>query len=134
MSTTQAQSSVSDGRASLLNLTILGFELFRHFVRIFGRNAAWNEILVCRENFVLFGHLGHELQRFKNLVFSINLYPICHCSKLFLYLANSIQMYSNLCPGYPNNTKFSKQTNFSMKISILGSISGANKDQRSVKF
>ena len=83
---------------------------------------------------MLFGHSGHELQRFKNLVFSINLYAICHSSKLFLYVAYSIQMYSNSCPGCPNNTKFSKQTNFSMKISILGSISGENKDQRSVKF
>ncbi len=31
---------------------------------------------VCEQNFVLFGHPGQELQRFENLVFSINLYGI----------------------------------------------------------
>ena len=29
---------------------------------------------------MLFGRSGHELQRFENVVFSINLYGICRCS------------------------------------------------------
>ncbi len=29
---------------------------------------------------MLFGCSGHELQRFENVVFSINLYGICRCS------------------------------------------------------
>ena len=32
--------------------------------------------LDCGENFVLFGHSGHELQRFEDLVFAIHLYGI----------------------------------------------------------
>ena len=32
--------------------------------------------LDCGENFVLFGHSGHELQRFEDLVFTIHLYGI----------------------------------------------------------
>ena len=51
--------------------------------------------LVCEENFVLFGHSEHELQLFKNLVFSINLYGICRWSdNVIIALAYSIQMYS----------------------------------------
>ncbi len=32
--------------------------------------------LDCGENFVLFGHSGHKLQRFEDLVFTIHLYGI----------------------------------------------------------
>ncbi len=43
--------------------------------------------LDCGENFVLFGYSGHELQRFKDLVFTIHLYGIllvCHVITLSL--------------------------------------------------
>ena len=78
---------------------------------------------------MLFGHSGHELQRFENLV-------------LYVYTAAaySIQMYSivktkslkrcNSCL----ESKLSQQTNLSMKISILGSISAENEDKRSMKI
>ena len=36
----------------------------------------------------------------------------------------------NSCPECPNNTKFCPQTNFSMKILILGSISAEYADKR----
>ena len=32
--------------------------------------------LDCGENFVMFGHSGHKLQRFEDLVFTIHLYGI----------------------------------------------------------
>ena len=32
--------------------------------------------LVCGQNFVLFGHSGHELQRFEKFSFLVNLYGI----------------------------------------------------------
>ncbi len=51
--------------------------------------------LDCGENFVLFGYSGHELQRFKDLVFTIHLYGIFSCSDNIIAAAlNSIQMYS----------------------------------------
>ena len=39
----------------------------------------------------------------------------------------------NSCPEYPNNTKFSPQSNFSMNISILGFISAKHEDKRKIK-
>ena len=39
----------------------------------------------------------------------------------------------NSCPEYPNNTKFSPQSNFSMNISILGFISAEHEDKRKRK-
>ena len=40
------------------------------------RNEIFMLKLDCGENFVLFGHLGHKLQRFEDLVFTIHLYGI----------------------------------------------------------
>ena len=39
----------------------------------------------------------------------------------------------NSCPEYPNNTKFSPQSNFSMNILILGFISAEHEDKRKIK-
>ena len=92
---------------------------------------------------MLFGHSGHELQRFENLVFSKFIWN-CRCSdtQCIVYTAApySIQMYSivktkslkrcNSCI----ESKFFQQTSFSMKISILGSISTKNEDKRSMKI
>ncbi len=88
---------------------------------------------------MLFGHSGHELQRFENLVFSKFIWN-CRCSDVYTGSAYSIQcnMYvfyvwlkrCNSCL----ETKFSQQTNLSMKISILGSISAENEDIRSMKI
>ncbi len=76
---------------------------------------------------MLFGYSGHELQRFKNLVFNVRLYGICYCSvNITTAVENSIEIYSiktkfsKCCNSCPNNMKFSPQTNF---ISILGSTS-----------
>ena len=95
---------------------------------------------VCGQNFVLFGHSGHKLQRFENLVFSKFIWN-CRCSdNVYTAVKYSIQMYSivktkslkrcNSCL----ESKFSQQTNLSMKISILRSISAENKDKRSMKI
>ncbi len=46
--------------------------------------------LVCGQNFVLFGHSGHELQRFENLVFSKFIWN-CRCSDVYNAAAYSIQ-------------------------------------------
>ncbi len=99
--------------------------------------------LVSRENFVLFGHSGHELERFENLVFSINLYGICRCS-VSLPLQWHISCESivkNKCskryysfPECPNNTKFSPQTNSGMNISVLRFISAEMRIKRSTKI
>ena len=48
---------------------------------------------VCGQNFVLFGHSGHELQRSENLVFS-KLILNCRCSDVYTAAAYSIQLYS----------------------------------------
>ena len=54
--------------------------------------------LDCGENFVMFGHSGHKLQRFEDLVFTIHLYGIFSCSDNYRLSCtaalNSIQMYS----------------------------------------
>ncbi len=97
----------------------------------------------CGQNFVLFGHSGHELQRFENLVL-VNLYGIVaaviclHCSGIFhtnMYSILSIVKTKSLkrCNSCLES-KFSQQTNLSMKIAILGSISAENEDKRSIKI
>ncbi len=51
--------------------------------------------LDCGENFMLFGHSGHALQRFEDFVFTIHLYGIFSCSDNIITAAlNFIQMYS----------------------------------------
>ncbi len=64
----------------------------------------------------------------------------CRCSDnvYTVVAAYSIQMYSKTkslkrCHSCPES-KFSQQTNFSIKISILGSISAKNEDKRSIKI
>ena len=49
--------------------------------------------IVCGQNFVLFGHSGHELQRFENLVDSKFIWN-CRCSDIYTAAAYTIQMYS----------------------------------------
>ncbi len=95
----------------------------------------------CGQNFVLFGHSGHELQRFENSVL-VNLYGIVaaviiclHCSGIFHTNMYSIVKTKSLkrCDSCLES-KFSQQTNLSMKILILGSISAENEDRRSMKI
>ena len=88
---------------------------------------------------MLFGHSGHELQRFEKLVFSKFIWN-CRCSDCLHTALYSIQMYSivktkslkrcNSCL----ESNFFQQTSFSMKISILGSNSAKNEDNRSVEI
>ncbi len=99
--------------------------------------------LVCGQKFVLFGHsgqVGHELQRLENIVFTKFIWN-CRCSHdVYTAAAYSIQMYSIVKTKFLKRcnwcleSKFSQQTNFSMKISILASISAKNEDNRSMKI
>ncbi len=84
---------------------------------------------------MLFGHSGHELLRFENLVFSKFIWN-CRCSDVYTAAAYSIQcnIYVFYTYGYKTLSKFSQQTNLSMKISILGSISAENENKMSMKI
>ncbi len=96
--------------------------------------------LVCGQNFVLFGHSGHELQRLQNIVFSKFIWN-CRCSHdVYTAATYSLQMYSIVKTKFLKRcnscleSRFSQQTNFSMKISILAFISAKNEDNRSMKI
>ena len=76
-------------RESLIEIAVyIVPEIFRseHFLFFFNLSSCSAEMkprieifmlkLDCGENFVMFGHSGHKLQRFEDLVFTIHLYGI----------------------------------------------------------
>ena len=76
---------------------------------------------VCEQNFVLFRHPGHELQRFENLVFSINLYGIVACSDVYTAAAYSIQMYSivKIYNRSSSRSRFLKNTKYKFNFNCF---------------
>ena len=83
---------------------------------------------------------GTSYSVLKNLVFSKFIWN-CRCSDVYNAAAYSIQfninyMYLRMVKTLNSclQSKFSQQTNLSMKISILRSISAENDDKRSMKI